>query len=216
MERKGYILKGYLTGSALMATVVVGLIGAGQAEASLIIGVGSTTVAAGGSGFVDITLQNTSSTPFATPIDGFSAVFSSSNAFVSFTGATMATTAPYIFANNSGDVNLSVPFYGTSPEPNIADFAFPGAATTIAGNGILGLGRIFFSVGAGASAGTAPITLTTNGTTSLTDSNGATIVSTLSNGSITITATSTPEPSTFVPLALLLITGVVGRFRRVQ
>src|SRR5579863_9792650 len=105
--------KNYLPFSvpALIALMGFGLMGSGAANASLIIGVGSTTVAAGGSGFVDITLQNTSATAFATPIDGFSALFSSSNPFVTFTNGTMATTAPYIFAGNSGDVNLAVPFF---------------------------------------------------------------------------------------------------------
>ncbi len=197
-----------------MAVVGMGLLGSGAAQASLIISVGSTTVAAGGSGFVDITLQNTSSSAFATPIDGFSAVFSSSNAFVSFTSGSMATTAPYIFASNSGDTNLAVPFF-TTPPASIADFAFAGTGTTIGGLATLGLGRIFFSVGAGASAGIAPITLTTNGTTNLTDVNGANIPSTLSNGQITITTTTgVPEPSTFAPLGLLLLTGVVGGWRR--
>src|SRR5579863_1059089 len=111
MQKANYILKNNCAGSILLAAIVVGLIGSGEAHASLIISVGSTTVAAGGSGFVDITLQNTSSTAFATPIDGFSVVFSSSNPFVTFTNGTMATTAPYIFAGNSGDVNLAVPFF---------------------------------------------------------------------------------------------------------
>jgi hypothetical protein len=185
--------------------MMAGVMCCAQAHASLIISAGSATVAAGGSGFVDITLQNTSSTAFATPIDGFSVELNlTGDGALTFTGATMSTAATYIFAGGSLDVDLSLNFYSNSPSPNISDIADTGNGTTIAGNTTLGLGRFTFMVAGGAATGTAPVTLTTDGSTSISDVNGAAITASLSNGQINITGTSTPEPSTLVPLALLL------------
>lgn len=199
------------TASAALALFLIGT--TPTAKASLIIAAGSTTVNAGGSGFVDITLTNNASTA-VTGIDTFSVEFSTGNSFVTFTNATMATTTPYIFAGNSLDVTLSIPFYSSSPEPNVLDSA-AGTAATIDGNTTKGLARIFFTVASNATSGPASITLSTDGTTALSDVNGGIIAASESNGTITINAATTPEPSMFVPLVVLLA-GMVLRSRRIR
>ena len=182
---------------------------AAPAHGALIIGISptNTNAAAGSSGFFDVTLTNNTA---ATPgIAGFSFSLTSGSANLTFTGATTAV-ANYIFAGNSfandftgGDLRGNPGFPPTFPA---SDTTSNGLNRTLAGNSTVGLGRVFFSVAGGASAGPISVTVANTAATSLSDSLGrAVALGTSVNGTVTVTAGAlTPEPGTFGLLLLAL------------
>lgn len=201
-----------LTGMVLVASAL-GLLAPVPASAALIVSFGSSIAAAGSNQFVDVLLHNTGS---AVTVDVFSFDFSTSSPYITFTEATTSTTtAPYIFAGNS----LFGPIVSTTPPPNgqtvIASDLAVCCGTVVGPNSTFALGEVEFQTAAGAPSGSAILVLNASGT-SLSDSSGNLIpITTLTNGSITVTASAVPEPSTLsmlTPLTLFLV--AVGPIRR--
>ena len=199
-----------------LAGLAIGLVGPAPARAGLIVTVGSAAAAAGSTNdFLDVILQNTG--PSAVTVDAFTFLFTTSNTFVTFTSANISTVSTYIFAGNSLlGPTISIPSEPNAQTMNAGDVANVGNGTVIASGATLGLGHVLFNVAGNASAGLASLVLDTSTLgTSLSDSAGNLIpITTENNGQINITASASPEPSTFVPLALLLVTAAGARLRR--
>jgi len=188
----------------------LGLLASSQAHASLIVTVGNASVAAGGSGTLDVTLTNTG--PASSPaVDAFAFQFSTANTLITFTSVNISTAPPYIFAGNS----LFGPVISTTPPPNgqlvnASDVASSGAGTALPAGTTVGLGHVLFNVASNATPGVASLVLNAAGT-SLSDAAGGNIpINTLVNGQITITA-PVPEPSPLALLGLSLVIGILSR-----
>ena len=166
------------------------------AQGALVISINptNTTVAAGASGFFDVILTNTTA---ATPrIAGFSFALTASSVNLVFTNLTTAVPN-FIFAGNSfvndflgGDLR---PSPGGPPTFPGSDITSNGANVTLAGNSSVGLGRVFFTVSAGAPAGSISVTVDNTAATFLFDALGA-VVPRGASPSGTVTVTATPEP----------------------
>jgi hypothetical protein len=185
-------------GSLCVAAVAIAFLGAVPAHATLLFSVGSVSAAAGTSGAFDVTLQNTG--VLAVNIAAFSFGLSVGTTDITFTGVNTSTASTYIFNGNS----LFGPLISTTPPPtgqivlasdvtaNALDFSLASGAT-------VGIGHVLFDLSLAAALGPQTVTLAVFPTTSLSDSLGANVAFTGSNGILTITApAATPEPSTFL------------------
>jgi hypothetical protein len=166
-------------------------------QAALIVTAGSTAVAAGGSGSIDVTLTNTG--PSSVTVGAFSFGLSTASANISFTGATTSTASPYIFDGNS----LFGPNIDTTVGATLiaSDLDSDPAGATVAAGATVGLGHVLFNVASGAPAGPVAITVTPFPTTSLSDPLGGNLaIDTLVPGTITVTRSTAavPEPSTLL------------------
>jgi hypothetical protein len=182
-------------------------LGALPAHASILFGlqsVGASSPSTGNSLEVDLTNTGADVT-----IDSFSFGLMVGTTDITFTSATIATTVnPYIFAGNS----LFGPVISTtSPgQTVIASDLWGGAGDGFTvGTGVtVGLGEVFFDVGAGATPGPDTVSFV-SADDSLSDIDGNPIpIDAEIPGTITIAGgSSTPEPSTMLllslPLALL-------------
>jgi hypothetical protein len=175
------------------------------AHAGLIVAVGSTTVSAGATNqVVDVTLENTGLA--AVTVDAFAFEVATSDTDITFSEANISTAQPYIFLNNSsfGPV-ISTPS-ANEQTVNASDlYSGLGDGAEVAAGATVGLGEIVFDIAPGATSALASLNLDVNGT-SLSDIAGDLLPITLADGSIDVQASlvSTPEPSTFAPMALLL------------
>jgi hypothetical protein len=204
-----------LTGITVAASAII-LLAPSPANASLIVSFGNTTAAVAGSDqVIDVLLQDSGA---AVTVDAFSFEFTTLNPFITFTGANTSTTAAaYIFAGNS----LFGPIISTTPPPTgqmvIATDLAVCCGTVVGANSTFALGEVRFHVAAGATSGTASLVFDSIGT-SLSDGSGNGIpIATLTNGVVTITGASVPEPSTlpiFAALALLVVTAAQIRRRK--
>jgi hypothetical protein len=131
-----------------------------------------------------------------------------------FTEADISTTlASYIFAGHS----LFGPIISTTPPPNgpvlIAsdDYDVPNSGIMLGSGATVGLGRSLFNVTSSATNGAFPVTLNSSQTT-LADFVGNDVpITTLNDGSITITASPTvPEPSSVILFGIGLGTSLLG------
>ena len=184
----------------------------------------STTVSVppGYSGTLELDLLNPSTNTQSFDVAGFQFELQIPVASgVLFSDATTSTTAePYIFAGNSvadlyfgGSLIVSPP-----PPPATSDLqgfdtvANPGTYTTLSPGASFGLGLISFSVDAGATPGSVPVSIipfsnTDANGTQISDNNGNAIGFTSSDGVIVIQAAGTvPEPSSL----MLVIVGGCG------
>jgi len=204
-------MKDHMLGRTLAIAGVAGLLmlGSGRADAAVIVLAPSVAGTAGSTGTFDIVLQNTGGA--AINIGGFGFGISTTNAGITFTSATTATGATYIFNGDSlfgPDITISS---GTSltasDNPFLASFFAVGAGATV------GLGHISYSISGGATPGPFAITLDP-GTTLLSDANGASVkIDTLTNGTLNVTLT--PEPASLGLFgALALFGGIVAKRRR--
>ncbi len=177
-------------------------------DAGTIFAVESTSAAPGSTGNgLDVVLETTSTLN----IGGFAVEVTTTDPGITFTGATTATAATYIFSGNS----LFGPDIGTTPSPSqtfdASDLAIT-TSTTMPGT--VGLAHFTFDVATGAATGPFTISLTTLGN-SLSGAAGANIpITTLENGEITIEGpSSVPEPAELGLSALALGAGLLT-FRR--
>ena len=207
-------MKKELLGKALACAGAMGLLilGGGRAEAALIVLAPSITAAAGSSGAFDIVLQNTGGASVS--IGGFSFGISTTNAGILFTGATIFTVPTYIFAGDS--INGPGPLvFTTSSGMSLIASDNPLLATSfpVAAGATVGLGHVSYSISAGAASGPFAITLTP-AATSLSSAAGANIpITTLTNGSLTVTAT--PEPASMGMFGMfVLASGLIAKRRR--
>ena len=189
-------------------------------RADLVVTAQSVTAAAGSSGnALDITLTNTG--PSSVGIGGFFVEVSvASGSGVTFTGANTSTSpSSYIFGANS----LFGPNIGTVGSGGLSVLAFDissviNSGATLASGTTVGLAHVLFDVSS-AAAGPVTVAITPYPTTNLSDFTGNNVaINTLTNGSITITSSSVPEPSvmTLAGVGLLGVVGVARLRRRCQ
>ena len=196
-----------------IAGIVLGLLGSIPACASLIVTVGSTTVNANSMlDSFDVTLMNTGSG--AVTISATDIEVTTTNTAITFTDATVGTAVSYIFAGNS---LLGPDILGNTgsapPSLSAGDVWGGGGAGFVLNSGAtVGLAHVIFSVGN--TSGSASVTLSP--LTSLSDQNGMLLaLDTTSVGTITINGSATPEPSTLIPMTIVLIAAGV-RWRRMN
>ena len=191
----------------ILAIAMAGLVVAAPsyAHGGIIISVQSVTANAGSSGNTfEVDAQNTGA-----PVDIAAFAFEVSvpaSGGVTFTGADINTTVDtYIFAGNSAQGPI-ITAANTGTVLDASDNAVSGS-TTLGTNSTLALGRVFFDVESGASAGPVIVSLTPFPFSSLTDPNLNNIpIDTLNNGTITILpSTSVPEPSGLISATLGLL-----------
>jgi PEP-CTERM motif len=165
---------------------------------------------------LQISLMNTGLS--AVTIGGFAFEISSGSG-VTFTAVDISTTLRYIFAGDSGfgpDISNQPP---NLPGNTLAalDFSASGLGFSLAAGSSVGLGDVHFNVSPTASG---PVAISFLGypDTNLSDAAGNNISltgSTLTGGTITVTPSAVPEPSSLVLLATALIgTASVVRARR--
>jgi len=171
------------------------------------------SVTAGSSSGFDVLLTNLSGPDVV--IAGFNFELDSASTDVTFDDATTAATT-YIFEGNSladtflgGDIAI-----GTSPNLTAEDSVnTPFSGTTIGAGTTVGLGHVLFTTSAGSPTENVGISF---GVTNLSDPNGVEIpITTFTDGTIHITATTVPEPSSVLLLfgvALVVISMLRTRF----
>ena len=205
--------------SSILSIAATFLFTAAAAQGGMIVFANPATALAGDLGdYFDVMLTNTGSDLV---VGGFSFALSVGDTNVTFTQVTMNTAVPYIFAGDSfvylslGGTNINILPAGQTVNASDADNSFLGV--TIAGGATVGLGRVYFDVGA-ASASTIAVEFVASGT-SLSDAFGKSTIpiETLNDGLITLT--SVPEPSALplVGLAFLVIVfahAMAGRRRK--
>jgi PEP-CTERM motif len=186
-----------------------------RAVAGLVLTVESSTTPVGGVGSFDVLLSNTGATSFQVAF--FSVELSVPTASgVKFTAANTSTTmASYIFGTLQSPPFSFDNFPNTSFTVSDSPQSAPGFVTLTAGE-VVGLEHVTYSVAAGTPTG--PIIVSIDdigGGTALSDLSGALVPFTPTNGTITVTLASVPEPSSLVLLATALIgTTTVVRARR--
>jgi hypothetical protein len=152
----------------------------------------------------DVTLANTG--PSSVSIDAFSFGIQTANADLSFTDATTATAAPYIFGVDTlFGPDLTGATSGQSLSTSDVDSV---SQVTLAGGSTVGLGHVLFSVAAGAVPGVFAVTFISPATSLSDAQENAVAIDALQNGTITI-ASTVPEPSLLLPLAAVLLIGFV-------
>lgn len=195
-----------------MIVPLVGLLISAAAQASLIIAVGNAFAnSPSSSNTLEVNLINTG--PASISLAGFSFEIQVTDAHITFTSASIATMAPYVFAGNS----LFGPTISTSAPGQTLDvsdvWGGPGGATIAAG-ATVGLGHVFFDVSSGDLSRLVTVMLSPFPATSLSDPAGANVnVGTLTNGSITTPTAVVSEPSTLA-LAFLGFAALVSIRRR--
>ena len=185
-----------------VAALVAALLCPMPGRAEIIITVQSVSAFAGSSGNVlDVTLQNTG--PNAVTVGSFLFEINTADTDISFSYATFATIAPYIFSGDS----LLGPFINTDSGQTLDAFnaSASGNGDSVASSSTVGLGEITFSVASGAAVGPFAVSLI-DSATSLSDPDGDTIpIDSLVGGQITIDANPTPEPGSALLVASALL-----------
>ena len=186
-----------------------------RAVAGLVLTVEASSAPVGGVGSFDVLLSDTGG---SFQVATFSVELSVSSASgVKFTAANTNTTmASYIFGSLQSPPFSFDNFPNTSFTVSDSPQSGPGFVT-LNTNDVVGLEHVTYTVAAGTTPGTViPVSiLDIGGGTSLSDLSGALVPFTPANGSITVTASSVPEPSSLVLLATALIgTASVVRARR--
>jgi hypothetical protein len=202
-----------------LSVVVAGLVLciAIPARAGIVVSVESVSATAGTTGnTLEVDIQNTGPATVDIAAFAFELTVTASSG-VTFTGADINTTTnPYIFTGNS----LFGPNIGTTSNMGMTLDASDGAvsgSTALGTGSTLGLGRVFFDVSASAQSGPVTVSLTPFPVTNLSDPNLNNIsIDTLSNGTITISGGTVPEPSALVSagLGILLSACLVYSMRR--
>ncbi|MGA7415608.1 MAG: hypothetical protein WBW33_34365 [Bryobacteraceae bacterium] len=176
-------------------------------SADAVFAVQSTIAAPGSTGNgLDVFLETTSGLNIA----GFAVEVTTTDPFITFTGATTGTATPYIFNGNS----VFGPGIGTTGAPSQTyDASDLAIATPTNISGTVGLAHFTFDVANGATTGPFAVSLTTLGN-SLSDPNGNGIpITALDNGTITIEpSSSVPEPE--LGLWAIALGGCLLAFRR--
>jgi hypothetical protein len=201
----------YRSKTAWRTVIALGFLSVLPARAGVILTIQSVSANQNTTGnSLDVFLTNTG--PSSVSIGGFLFGFQTADTDINFTDVTINTVAAtYIFAGNSlfgPDLTGAM----TGQSVSTGDLA-AGPAATVGAGSIVGLGHVLFSVAAGAVPGAHAVTFVSP-STSLSDAAGAPVpINTLQDGSITI-ASTVPEPSLLLPLAVVLLIGfVTQRFR---
>lgn len=202
--------------------VAAALLAVPSARADLIIAVSSKVADIGSTGnTLEVDLTNTGISDVT--VGAFSFGISTITPNIDFTEATSNTTAPYLFAGDSGDLLLfGLTHIDTSNGQSLQanDFSFSGLGDLVAGGTTVGLGEVSFDVSSAALPGPYTVTLAAFPTTSLADASvpANNLPFTGSNGTITLVSplSSVPEPSTLLLFSTglaLLAARAMGRRR---
>jgi hypothetical protein len=185
----------------LAAVCLLGVLPAQAASVGLTVSVGSANALQGSSGnFLDIILTNNSAS--VANIAGFNFELTIVNPNITFTGATTSTALTYVF-NGDSLFGPNIQSGGSGQNIQAGDLSAGGTGKNVAAGASAGLGRVFFSVAAGAAGGPFTVTPTAFPTTNLSDSLGGNLPFASTSGTITIqTNTAVPEPAS-LPLLLL-------------
>jgi len=187
-----------------MVMPAVALLISAPVGASLIITVANVSSNSPSSGnTLEIDLINTGP---AVSLGGFSFEITVGDSHITFTSATTATLAPYVFASGS----LFGPTISTTTGQTLdAGDLSTVAGVTVATGATVGLGQVFFDISAGDLPGLAAVMLSPLAT-DLLDINGSIIPATFINGSITIANSAVAEPSALalVFLGLLVLASI--------
>ncbi len=194
-RRRGPISVIIGTAAAVAALTLFAPVTTRPARAGLIVQALNSTADSGGTGAFDVVVNDTGGT---FQVAGFSVELSlpvgSAVSFADVTTDTLA--APYLFGTLQ-----SPPFtFDSFPTQDFSasDFtlAAPGFITLNPGD-IFGLAHVTYSIDPGAPAGPITVSLVPAGT-SLSDNEGNPVSFTMSEGTITIAASTVPEPSSLV------------------
>ena len=186
------------------------------ASANMIITVGSVTAHAGDVGdFLDVTLTNTGPAVQNIAGDNFE-ISVAGGSGITFTEVDISTVETYLFATSGAGPIISnfTPHPGPGQIIDGSDFdgSLAGTGTNVGVGAIFGIGRVHFNVASNASLGPLTVTLNAlNGATSLSDNIGTNVGFSGVNGTITLLAASTPEPSTLLLVMLALPAFLVTR-----
>jgi hypothetical protein len=186
-------------------------------SADLIITAPNVVATAGSSGSFDILIENMPNVVGTTPTynvaaDSIEIALGQMLSGVSFTGATNATDATYIYTDSGAGPSGSSLSFDNFPNTTFtaSDSQFPPQGSSdplyqaIAPGATFGLVNVTYSVDPLAIASTGAISFQDiGGGTSLSDTNGDAIPFTVRNGSFTISpAALTPEPASIVSLLI--------------
>ncbi len=179
------------------------------ARAGLIIQALNSTADPGGTGAFDVVIRDDGGT---FQVAAFSVELSvPMNSAVSFSDVTTGTLATYIFGTLQ-----SPPFtFDSFPTQDFSAGDFTATAPgfiTLNPNDMFGLAHVTYSVDSGAPAGPIAVSLVSTGT-SLSDQNAVDVAFTTSNGTITVSGSAVPEPSSLVLAGLGV--AVLALLRRV-
>jgi hypothetical protein len=201
--------------AATLALVAAHLTASSCQAGGLVISAPDFTAAPGSSGSFMVKITDTDpsgSTPFIVAANSFELTLTGSG--VTFTDAVIPTTPPplYIY-KDSFDIDQGIPLWTapTNPFPT-TDFTATDSAnplgsfphTTLNPGDVYTLGLVSYSVSPGATPGSV-VTIGFGSGTSLSDNNLNAVAFTPTNGLITITSASVPEPSSWVPALLATV-----------
>lgn len=170
-------------------------------RADLLIFPQSVAAAPGSSGSFDVLISNNGGT-FDVAGDTVELSLTGISG-VSFTSASISTTTPYIYVNSAtlnggGPLSLDT-FPNTHFTASDTEFAAPGFRTVSSG-AMFGLAHVDYSVASNASVGSVGSLVIGPGT-SLSDTTGAPIAFTGSNGTFSVLSPAVPEPTSVILLA---------------
>lgn len=196
---------------SLLLLCAAALLWVPAARADFVISVSSSSAFAGSGSTLEVDLTNTGSS--AQTFGGFSFGLSTTSPDITFTGATTATAAPYIFAPDS----LFGPNIATTTGLSLVASDLAAIGDSVGAGATVGLGLVSYNVAPGTSAGSIAVALAAFPTTSLSDTSGGNISFTPEPGGlITVlpSASGVPEPSTLVLAMLACPAGVWAAWRR--
>jgi hypothetical protein len=191
-RRKGLMKSNRFAALTAAAAALIFIGASPAAHGALIVLAPAVIGAPGTSGTFDIVLQNTGAASIS--IGGFSFGVSTTNPGVTFSSATISTTAAaYIFGADSlfgPDITIAS---GTSL--SASDNPASVASYNVAGGATVGLGHLSYAISGAATPGTLTLSLSPSAT-ALADQNGNPIkIDALTDGSVSVTGT--PEPGGF-------------------
>ena len=202
---------------ALAAALLLGVTAAAPARAGLVLAAPTGVPAAAGTGgnFFDVTLTADGGTDYR--VSGFEVTLDvPSGSGVTFTNADTSTTAPYIFPGSTPNVS----FEAGQVMIHVADLDLNPPGYVTLNDQTVGLGRIYFSVAAGAPTATVPVTFDTSLDQTVVVDDTLTpydsSVLTIHDGSIDVTgqAAAVPEPSTLAQAAAGALATALACLRR--
>jgi hypothetical protein len=202
--------------ASLLAMVLAGLfvsLGPVAARAELVVTVLSSSATVGGTGSFDVDLTNNSAST-SYDVSGFSVELSvGGSSGVTFTGASVSTTANYLFGTLQSPPLTFNTFPTTDFVASDSSMTSP-YVTEVDPGATFGLEHVTFSVSPGAALG--PVTVSIlglNTTTDTYDIDGNILPTSVATGAITILS-AIPEPSSLRLLATGLIVASFIPFAR--
>jgi hypothetical protein len=188
---------------------------AAPASAGLSLQVENATTQAGGTGSFDVVL---SAAAGSFDVSGFSVELSvDPGSGVTFTGVSEnTTTAAYIFTTLQASPFSYGPFPAIDFTASDSDMTGTGYVTlSDTGTSTLGVEHVTFAVAPDTPAGPILVSIVIGSNTQILDLNGGLLGFTPTGGTITVSGSAVPEPSTMIQASIALAVGLsVGLLRR--